>query len=102
MSCIGDNCSDEDVFDIIDSVMTNLPKTTKREVFACTVGKKLSKAKFYQDDTVEVVNMLHGLTLASESASGSSLRAIASVLEGWLQSSCIFLCSSMNKTNINT
>lgn len=80
--CIGDDRSDEDMFEIIDSAMAALPKTAKREVFACTVGQKPSKAKYYLDDTVEVVNMLHGLASASESLSGSSPRAIASVSEG--------------------
>lgn len=80
--CIGDDRSDEDMFEIIDSAMAALPNSAKREVFACTVGQKPSKAKYYLDDTVEVVNMLHGLASASESLSGSSPRAIASVSEG--------------------
>lgn len=80
--CIGDDRSDEDMFEIIDSAMAALPKTAKREVFACTVGQKPSKAKYYLDDTVEVVNMLHGLATASELLASSSPRAIASVSEG--------------------
>lgn len=80
--CIGDDRSDEDMFEIIDSAMAALPKTAKREVFACTVGQKPSKAKYYLDDTVEVVNMLRGLASASELLAVSSPRAIASVSEG--------------------
>ena len=36
-----------------------LPTTS--EVFACTVGKKPSMAKYYLDDTVDVIKMLEGL-----------------------------------------
>uniref|UniRef100_A0A0A9E8F5 Uncharacterized protein n=1 Tax=Arundo donax TaxID=35708 RepID=A0A0A9E8F5_ARUDO len=36
-----------------------LPATS--EVFACTVGKKPSMAKYYLDDTVDVIKMLQGL-----------------------------------------
>jgi trehalose 6-phosphate synthase/phosphatase len=34
------------------------------EVFACTVGKKPSMAKYYLDDTVDVIKMLQGLANA--------------------------------------
>jgi trehalose 6-phosphate synthase/phosphatase len=36
-----------------------LPATS--EVFACTIGKKPSMAKYYLDDTVDVIKMLEGL-----------------------------------------
>ncbi|KAG2618113.1 hypothetical protein PVAP13_3NG258187 [Panicum virgatum] len=38
----------------------------KTPLFACTVGQKPSKARFYLDDTFEVVNMLSSLADASD------------------------------------
>ncbi|KAL7246563.1 hypothetical protein ACSBR2_001624 [Camellia fascicularis] len=35
------------------------------EVFTCTVGQKPSMAKYYLDDTCEVIKMLQGLAVAS-------------------------------------
>jgi trehalose 6-phosphate synthase/phosphatase len=49
--CIGDDRSDEDMFESIVCPANNgvkLPATS--EVFACTVGKKPSMAKYYLDD----------------------------------------------------
>ena len=63
--CIGDDRSDEDMFESIMSSMNNPSLPTIAEVFACTVGKKPSKAKYYLDDTVDVVKMLQGLANAS-------------------------------------
>lgn len=82
--CIGDDRSDEDMFEIIDSTMASFPKSSKREVFACTVGQKPSKAKYYLDDTVEVLNLLQGLATASDSLSANSPRVTTSrvILEG--------------------
>jgi trehalose 6-phosphate synthase/phosphatase len=36
------------------------------EVFTCTVGQKPSKAKYYLDDTIEVIKILQGLASASD------------------------------------
>ncbi|CAA3017257.1 alpha,alpha-trehalose-phosphate synthase [UDP-forming] 5, partial [Olea europaea subsp. europaea] len=36
------------------------------EVFACTVGQKPSKAKYYLEDTLEILRMLQDLADASE------------------------------------
>ena len=77
--CIGDDRSDEDMFEVISSAMsgpgTSLSPTT--EVFACTVGRKPSKAKYYLDDTAEIVRLMQGLASVSEQAiSGSVLTAI--------------------------
>ncbi|XP_071733607.1 probable alpha,alpha-trehalose-phosphate synthase [UDP-forming] 11 [Rutidosis leptorrhynchoides] len=59
--CIGDDQSDEDMFEKISSSLGN----GIAEVFACTVGQKPSMAKYYLDDTVDVIKMLHGLEEAS-------------------------------------
>ncbi|KAH7428543.1 hypothetical protein KP509_09G006300 [Ceratopteris richardii] len=62
--CIGDDRSDEDMFESIlnPSVAPEFPKS---EVFACTVGRKPSKAKYYLEDTVDVICMLQGLAEAT-------------------------------------
>eukprot|EP00897_Mesotaenium_endlicherianum_P000952 jgi/Mesen1/10858/ME000093S10382 len=62
--CVGDDRSDEDMFEHIDSFMASHP--VHAEVFACTVGQKPSKAKYYLDDTTEVMRMLHGLASATQ------------------------------------
>lgn len=66
--CIGDDRSDEDMFESIASAMAKQSMSSKAEVFACTVGQKPSKAKYYLDDTVEVMKMLKGLATASDQA----------------------------------
>lgn len=63
--CIGDDRSDEDMFESIMSSMNNPSLPATAEVFACTVGKKPSKAKYYLDDTMDVIKMLQGLINAS-------------------------------------
>lgn len=68
--CVGDDRSDEDMFESIESLMNGAPSA---EVFACTVGQKPSKAKYYLDDVVEVIKMLQGLANASSRSSASSL-----------------------------
>ncbi|KAG8372446.1 hypothetical protein BUALT_Bualt12G0067000 [Buddleja alternifolia] len=63
--CIGDDRSDEEMFEAIASSVADrsLPETA--EVFACTVGQKPSMAKYYLDDPTEVIKMLQGLSVAS-------------------------------------
>ncbi|CAA6671490.1 unnamed protein product [Spirodela intermedia] len=63
--CIGDDRSDEDMFEGIGATTRDLlhPATS---VFACTVGQKPSKAKYYLDDTNEVITMLKALADASD------------------------------------
>ncbi|EYU42464.1 hypothetical protein MIMGU_mgv1a001200mg [Erythranthe guttata] len=63
--CIGDDRSDEEMFEAIASSVADrsLPETA--EVFACTVGQKPSMAKYYLDDTFEVIKMLQGISSAS-------------------------------------
>jgi trehalose 6-phosphate synthase/phosphatase len=64
--CIGDDRSDEDMFEVIRSAMAGPSLSPVAEVFACTVGQKPSKAKYYLEDTTEILRMLQGLTAASE------------------------------------
>nr|AXH37640.1 trehalose-6-phosphate synthase [Moringa oleifera] len=70
--CIGDDRSDEDMFASMSSTAYSsfLPAAT--EIFACTVGQKPSKAKYYLDDTVDVLTLLQGFTAASSSHSIST------------------------------
>lgn len=64
--CIGDDRSDEDMFEVIRNAKDSLSPVA--EVFACTVGQKPSKAKYYLEDTTEILRMLQGLANASEQA----------------------------------
>ncbi|CAI9278337.1 unnamed protein product [Lactuca saligna] len=72
--CIGDDRSDEDMFESIMNMIPNSNTNTNTnsrcgegvEIFACTVGRKPSKAKYYLDDTVDVVRLLSGLANASD------------------------------------
>ncbi|CAK9148084.1 unnamed protein product [Ilex paraguariensis] len=66
--CIGDDRSDEDMFEIIGSAMNGGILSSNASVFACTVGQKPSKAKYYLDDTNEVITMLEALAVASDPA----------------------------------
>ncbi|CAA2955488.1 alpha,alpha-trehalose-phosphate synthase [UDP-forming] 5 [Olea europaea subsp. europaea] len=62
--CIGDCRSDEDMFVVI--IQANESLSPVAEVFACTVGQKPSKAKYYLEDTSEILRMLQDLADASE------------------------------------
>lgn len=59
--CVGDDRSDEDMFEIIGNAINSGILSSSMEVYACTVGQKPSKAKYYLDDTTEVRTMLHAL-----------------------------------------
>ncbi|GER37182.1 trehalose phosphate synthase [Striga asiatica] len=59
--CIGDDRSDEDMFEVITSSVAGPTIAPNAEVFACTVGRKPSKAKYYLDDTLEIVRLMQGL-----------------------------------------
>lgn len=63
--CIGDDRSDEDMFEGIVRTISSPPLSMTPEIFACTVGQKPSKAKYYLDDTADVVRLLQGLATAS-------------------------------------
>ncbi|EOA39653.1 hypothetical protein CARUB_v10008292mg [Capsella rubella] len=77
--CIGDDRSDEDMFEAIGNAMSKRLLCDNALVFACTVGQKPSKAKYYLDDTTEVTSMLESLAEASE-ASNFSMRELDGAL----------------------
>lgn len=64
--CIGDDRSDEDMFEVITGAIDGPSLLPSAEVFACTVGRKPSKAKYYLDDTAEIVRLMQGLASVSE------------------------------------
>lgn len=66
--CVGDDRSDEDMFEIVSSAISRNILSPNASVFACTVGQKPSKAKYYLDDTTEVINMLESLAEESDSS----------------------------------
>ncbi|XP_057450907.1 probable alpha,alpha-trehalose-phosphate synthase [UDP-forming] 7 [Lotus japonicus] len=66
--CVGDDRSDEDMFEIVRSAISRNILSPNASVFACTVGQKPSKAKYYLDDTFEVINMLESLAEESDSS----------------------------------
>ncbi|KAL9257758.1 putative alpha,alpha-trehalose-phosphate synthase [UDP-forming] 7 [Drosera capensis] len=66
--CVGDDRSDEDMFEIIGSAISSGILSSNTSVYACTVGQKPSKAKYYLDDTTEVITMLEALAEASDSS----------------------------------
>ncbi|XP_010533498.1 PREDICTED: probable alpha,alpha-trehalose-phosphate synthase [UDP-forming] 9 [Tarenaya hassleriana] len=55
--CVGDDRSDEDMFGAI----SDMQHSSAPEIFACTVGQKPSKAKYYLDDSEKVLELLKGL-----------------------------------------
>ena len=63
--CIGDDRSDEDMFESILRIASDSSLPAAPEIFACTVGQKPSKAKYYLDDTVDVMMLLQGLAASS-------------------------------------
>lgn len=64
--CIGDDRSDEDMFEVIMSSASGPSMAPAAEVFACTVGRKPSKAKYYLDDTTEIVRLMQGLASVAD------------------------------------
>ncbi|KAL6206741.1 PREDICTED: probable alpha,alpha-trehalose-phosphate synthase [UDP-forming] 7 [Fragaria vesca subsp. vesca] len=69
--CIGDDRSDEDMFEIIGNALNNGVISSTTSVFACTVGQKPSKAKYYLDDPSDVIMMLDALADATDSPPSS-------------------------------
>lgn len=59
--CIGDDRSDEDMFESIVRSASDPTLQAISHVYACTVGQKPSMAKYYLDDTFEVIRLLEGL-----------------------------------------
>lgn len=76
--CIGDDRSDEDMFELIGTAVSRGILSYNTEVFACTVGQKPSKAKYYLDDSSEVVAMLESLAEATDSPVSSDEEADSS------------------------
>lgn len=70
--CIGDDRSDEDMFEIVGNP-TGGTLTSNTSIFACTVGQKPSKAKYFLDDTANVVLMLKSLAEASDPPSSAEV-----------------------------
>ncbi|KAH9774809.1 retrovirus-related pol polyprotein from transposon RE1 [Citrus sinensis] len=64
--CVGDDRSDEDMFEVIINSMVGPSIAPGAEVFACTDGRKPSKAKYYLDDTVEVVRLMQSLACVAD------------------------------------
>ncbi|XP_027345295.1 probable alpha,alpha-trehalose-phosphate synthase [UDP-forming] 9 isoform X2 [Abrus precatorius] len=63
--CIGDDRSDEDMFESILRTVSCPSLPSAPEIFACTVGRKPSKAKYFLDDAADVVKLLQGLAASS-------------------------------------
>lgn len=63
--CVGDDKSDEDMFQSILTSVSNPSLPVAPEIFACTVGRKPSKARYYLDDTADVLKLLKGLATAT-------------------------------------
>lgn len=64
--CIGDDRSDEDMFEVIMKAKADGSLSPVADVFACTVGQKPSKAKYYLEDIAEILRMFQGLADASD------------------------------------
>ncbi|GMH16800.1 hypothetical protein Nepgr_018641 [Nepenthes gracilis] len=62
--CIGDDKSDEDMFEYISSKASSPSPMVAPKTFACTVGQKPTKAKYYLNDTARVMELLQGLASA--------------------------------------
>lgn len=78
--CIGDDRSDEDMFEVIMSARDGPLLSPVAEVFPCTVGQKPSKAKYYLDDTPEILRMLQALADASEQTAKNASQTIERVV----------------------
>uniref|UniRef100_A0A0A8Y3A8 Trehalose 6-phosphate phosphatase n=1 Tax=Arundo donax TaxID=35708 RepID=A0A0A8Y3A8_ARUDO len=59
--CVGDDRSDEDMFEAITASSSKSAFPDTAEIFACTVGNKPSLAKYYLDDPADVLKMLQCL-----------------------------------------
>lgn len=64
--CIGDDRSDEEMFETIGNGVNSGVLSSNTSIYACTVGQKPSKAKYYLDDTSDVIIMLEALADASD------------------------------------
>ncbi|XP_074319239.1 putative alpha,alpha-trehalose-phosphate synthase [UDP-forming] 7 [Silene latifolia] len=74
--CVGDDRSDEDMFEFIGGAVNSGILSANTSVFACTVGQKPSKAKYYLDDTTEVMTMLDALAEVSDPSPSIDISSI--------------------------
>ncbi|XP_062194406.1 probable alpha,alpha-trehalose-phosphate synthase [UDP-forming] 10 isoform X2 [Phragmites australis] len=65
LMCIGNDLSDEDMFESINNATSRAVFPAIPEAFACSVGPKASKAKYYVDSCSEVIRLLKGVTAVS-------------------------------------
>lgn len=77
--CIGDDRSDEDMFEIFGNTTLSSALSIKASNFACTVGQKPSKARYYVDDTSQVLSILESLAEESISCPSSEPDSESSV-----------------------
>lgn len=68
--CIGDDRSDEDMFEVITTAVDGPYLSPAATVFACTVGRKPSKAKYYLDDPADIKPLIRALAHVSDQALG--------------------------------
>lgn len=73
--CVGDDRSDEDMFEVIGNALSRSILSFNAKVFACTVGQKPSKAKYYLDDPSEVIIMLESLAESTNTPATSDEEA---------------------------
>jgi trehalose 6-phosphate synthase/phosphatase len=69
--CIGDDRSDEDMFEVITTAVDGPCLSPDATVFACTVGRKPSKAKYYLDDPADIVRLIQALANVSDQSQGA-------------------------------
>ncbi|KAF5734186.1 Trehalose-phosphatase/synthase 9 isoform 1 [Tripterygium wilfordii] len=74
--CIGDDRSDEDMFESLSNITITSSLHTSPEIFACTVGQKPSLAKYYLEEAANVLRVLRGLASAEELKSMSSTETV--------------------------
>ena len=70
--CIGDDTSDEKMFDYLLKKKDDIKKYCKKvKIYGITVGKKPSKAKFYVDKPKNVQDLITGFVKASNKLGNS-------------------------------
>ena len=65
LMCVGNDRSDEDMFESINKATSSADLPANPEIFACSVGPKASKANYYVDGCSEVIRLLKGVTAVS-------------------------------------
>ena len=72
LMCIGNDRSDEDMFESINKATSYTDLPAIPEIFACSVGPKASKANYYVDGCSEVIRLLKGVTVVSSQMDAAS------------------------------